>query len=399
MINFGWPTPRFALRKIAASRPRCDDRVRRRAPRAALALEVRRHFRRRGDHRRRAAHVNGRRPPAREHGRDWRRGGGRRDLRAALFDSRRSSDGELRLESNAAGDDDSDGELLLEENDGAPTGTPAPAPAAPAREEDAAALRDAERLLRPLAQFDLPELKRRLLRLRADGDRHFAQAVRERRGELQRALALEAPNARANAALWYNRAACHQHLGQPRLAHRDALLAARPSRRTRARGGAPRARDRRRRPRRRRRRRARRARGRAGVRRAARLERGCRSFQIDGVTISEVTPTRPHPAVTPHALMVRHAVSKSESTRCHRHPCSPRSSRPARRSGSICSGTRGTRSGARAAEPLRRSRETRNPPSSSPPPNPPSITKPNPRRSTIAIANAFGAIAQPARLG
>ena len=83
-------------------------------------------------------------------------------LRAALFDSRRSSDGELRLESNAAGDDDSGGELLLEENDGAPTGTPAPAPAAPAREEDAAALRDAERLLRPLAQFDLPELKRRL---------------------------------------------------------------------------------------------------------------------------------------------------------------------------------------------------------------------------------------------
>jgi len=149
-------------------------------------------------------------------------------LRAALFDSRRSSDGELRLESNAAGDDDdSGGELLLEENDGAPTGTPAPAPAAPAREEDAAALRDAERLLRPLAQFDLPELKRRLLRLRADGDRHFARKrYANAEASYSAALALEAPNARANAALWYNRAACHQHLGQPRLAHRDALLAA-----------------------------------------------------------------------------------------------------------------------------------------------------------------------------
>ena len=109
----------------------------------------------------------------------------------------------------------------------APTGTPAPAPAAPAREEDAAALRDAERLLRPLAQFDLPELKRRLLRLRADGDRHFARKrYANAEASYSAALALEAPNARANAALWYNRAACHQHLGQPRLAHRDALLAA-----------------------------------------------------------------------------------------------------------------------------------------------------------------------------
>ena len=158
-------------------------------------------------------------------------------LRAALFDSRRSSDGELCLESNAAGDDDSGGELLLEENDGAPTGTPAPAPAAPAREEDAAALRDAERLLRPLAQFDLPELKRRLLRLRADGDRHFARKrYANAEASYSAALALEAPNARANAALWYNRAACHQHLGQPRLAelplHPDGRGAAqRPARR------------------------------------------------------------------------------------------------------------------------------------------------------------------------
>ena len=64
-------------------------------------------------------------------------------------------------------------------------------------------------------------------RLRADGDRHFARKrYANAEASYSAALALEAPNARANAALWYNRAACHQHLGQPRLAHRDALLAA-----------------------------------------------------------------------------------------------------------------------------------------------------------------------------
>jgi tetratricopeptide (TPR) repeat protein len=40
------------------------------------------------------------------------------------------------------------------------------------------------------------------------------------------ALALEAPNSRANAALYYNRSAAHFKLNRPWLAVRDATLAA-----------------------------------------------------------------------------------------------------------------------------------------------------------------------------
>jgi len=94
-------------------------------------------------------------------------------------------------------------------------------------EAEADAINHAEWILKPFLINDLPELKRQLIKLSNEADAYF------RRGQFanavatySRALQLEAPNKKANAALHYNRAACHKRLGNVHLAMRDATLAA-----------------------------------------------------------------------------------------------------------------------------------------------------------------------------
>ena len=94
------------------------------------------------------------------------------------------------------------------------------------QEEIDAAEAEAQWLLNPLSMLDLSETKEKLLKMMAEGVEfqktgQFANA----RATYTRALSIEAPNRRMNAALHYNRAACQRQLGQLQLALRDAQQA------------------------------------------------------------------------------------------------------------------------------------------------------------------------------
>ena len=95
-------------------------------------------------------------------------------------------------------------------------------------EEDAVAARDVDWLLKPmLPELELPQLKRELLTLTATAHRHMrAREFANACAAYSRAISLDAPNGRAIAALYYNRAACHMALGHPHAALTDAQLAA-----------------------------------------------------------------------------------------------------------------------------------------------------------------------------
>jgi len=144
------------------------------------------------------------------------------------------------------GDDDDDDALELEDNadaeavpsGGSPanelagaaaTGTNVPVDALPddlTQEEIDAAEAEAQWLLNPLSMLDLSETKDRMLKLMHEGvafqrKGQFANA----RAVYTRAIGMEAPNKRMNAALYYNRASCQRSLGQLALALRDAQKA------------------------------------------------------------------------------------------------------------------------------------------------------------------------------
>jgi len=140
---------------------------------------------------------------------------------------------------------DADDEVLeLEENDtsaAAPTGSGAPPPAvgplptAPpvdglpddlTQEEIDAAEAEAQWLLNPLSMLDLSETRERLLKLMGEGNEYQKQGQHANaRAVYTRALGMEAPNKRMNAALYYNRSACQRQLGQLKLALFDAQKA------------------------------------------------------------------------------------------------------------------------------------------------------------------------------
>jgi tetratricopeptide (TPR) repeat protein len=137
----------------------------------------------------------------------------------------------------AADDDDDEDELVLEDGDAPPqpaaaaaAGPTVPVDALPddlTQEEIDAAEAEAQWLLNPLSMLDLSETKERLLKMMAEGigfqqRGQFANA----RSVFTRALAMEAPNKRMNASLYYNRSACQRELGQLSLALRDAQKAA-----------------------------------------------------------------------------------------------------------------------------------------------------------------------------
>ena len=94
-------------------------------------------------------------------------------------------------------------------------------------EEIEAAEAEAQWLLNPLSMIDLSSAKEQLQRMMGEGIAQMrAGQYANARAVFTRALALEAPNKRMNAALHYNRAACQRALGQLELALRDAQLAA-----------------------------------------------------------------------------------------------------------------------------------------------------------------------------
>ena len=140
------------------------------------------------------------------------------------------------------GDDDDDDVLELEDNadaevvpsggtpaNAAATGAAVPVDALPddlTQEEVDAAEAEAQWLLNPLSMMDLSDTKDRLIKLMREGvafqqKGHFANA----RAVYTRAIGMEAPNKRMNAALYYNRASCQRSLGQLALALRDAQKA------------------------------------------------------------------------------------------------------------------------------------------------------------------------------
>lgn len=95
------------------------------------------------------------------------------------------------------------------------------------QEEIEAAEAEAQWLLNPMSLLDLSATKDKLMQLHAEaikfqrnGQHANARAV------YTRALAMEAPNKRSSASLYYNRAACQRALGQLALALRDAQKAA-----------------------------------------------------------------------------------------------------------------------------------------------------------------------------
>ena len=94
------------------------------------------------------------------------------------------------------------------------------------QEEIEAAEAEAQWLLNPLSMLDLSESKDRLLKMMNEGVAYQeAGQYANARAVFTRALAMEAPNKRMNAALHYNRSACQRALGQLGLALRDAQLA------------------------------------------------------------------------------------------------------------------------------------------------------------------------------
>ena len=159
--------------------------------------------------------------------------------------------GALFPDEPGGGYDDEDGGLELEENAGPsappPEAPPVPSGAAPTpqrlpvvegppvdvlpndltQEEIDAAEAEAQWLLNPLSMLDLSDTKDRLLKMMAKGVEYqkrgqFANA----RATYTRAIAMEAPNKRMLAALYYNRSGCQRELGQLSLALRDAQKAA-----------------------------------------------------------------------------------------------------------------------------------------------------------------------------
>lgn len=142
----------------------------------------------------------------------------------------------------ATGDDGDDGdELVLEDANAPPPPTQSasrvapPGPAVPidalpddlTQEEIDAAEAEAQWLLNPLSMLDLSETKERLLKMMAEGIAFQQRGQHANaRSVFTRALAMEAPNKRMNAALYYNRSACQRELGQLVLALRDAQKAA-----------------------------------------------------------------------------------------------------------------------------------------------------------------------------
>lgn len=167
-------------------------------------------------------------------------------LAADLFGGGRSA----AVTGSDEGDDDGVDALLLEENEDAPAmpsggavSKPShPPPPAEARipmsaesprpgaevsqEEIDAAEAEAQWLLNPLSMVDLSHAKEMLLEMMAEGIGYQrAGQYANARAVFTRALGLEAPNPRMNAALHYNRAACHRALGQLGLALRDAQQA------------------------------------------------------------------------------------------------------------------------------------------------------------------------------
>ena len=139
-------------------------------------------------------------------------------------------------------DDDGDEVVMLEENDApvpsggaaVPSAGPQSTPSAPVdvlpddltQEEIDAAEAEAQWLLNPLSMLDLSETKEVLVKRMGEGNLYqkegqFANA----RAVYTRALNMEAPNKRMNAALYYNRSACQRQLGQLKLALYDAQKA------------------------------------------------------------------------------------------------------------------------------------------------------------------------------
>ena len=144
-------------------------------------------------------------------------------------------------------DDDDDDVIELEENDSpVPSGAgPKPQPAAKAaaatdsqtvvvdalpddltQEEIDAAEAEAQWLLNPLSMLDLSETKEKLMRMMAEGIAYQkAGQYANARSVYTRAIAMEAPNKRMTASLYYNRSACQRQLGQLKLALMDARRA------------------------------------------------------------------------------------------------------------------------------------------------------------------------------
>lgn len=137
---------------------------------------------------------------------------------------------------------DDDAGLQLEDNGNATGGPPlntTQGPSVPAssvtvdalpndltQDEIDAAEAEAQWLLNPLSLVDLSETKDRLMKMMADGIAYQrSEQYANARSVFTRALAMEAPNKRMSAALYYNRSACQRALGQLALALRDAQKA------------------------------------------------------------------------------------------------------------------------------------------------------------------------------
>jgi tetratricopeptide (TPR) repeat protein len=86
---------------------------------------------------------------------------------------------------------------------------------------------EARWLLNPLSMLDLSDTKDQLLKMMAAGvDYQKRGQFANARATYTRAIAMEAPNQRMLAALYYNRSACQRELGQLGLSLRDAQKAA-----------------------------------------------------------------------------------------------------------------------------------------------------------------------------
>ena len=94
------------------------------------------------------------------------------------------------------------------------------------QEEIDAAEAEAQWLLNPLSMLDLSETKEKLMRMMAEGIAYQkAGQYANARSVYTRAIAMEAPNKRMTASLYYNRSACQRQLGQLKLALMDARRA------------------------------------------------------------------------------------------------------------------------------------------------------------------------------
>jgi tetratricopeptide (TPR) repeat protein len=112
-------------------------------------------------------------------------------------------------------------------------GAPSPSPSVDVvpgdvtQEEIDAVDAEARWLLNPLSMLDLSDTKDQLLKMMAAGvDYQKRGQFANARATYTRAIAMEAPNQRMLAALYYNRSACQRELGQLGLSLRDAQKAA-----------------------------------------------------------------------------------------------------------------------------------------------------------------------------